>query len=270
MSIELFQHDFMIRAFIVGIATAAAAAVLGNFIVAARQAVVSDMLAHTALVGVGVGIFWNVSPSMLGFLAGLVAAVLLWWLTRKKQHAPEAISMLLLTGGLATALMFTHLNKNSPVSLDTYLFGSILTISTVEVYFFIAISMGVLATLFIFWKPLMTLVFDADFLRTQKRKMFFEILFMMLIALTVGLGLKVIGGLLIAALLIIPVLTAQLYSHSFSENVRYSVIIGVLGMTLGITSSFYIDIPASSGIVLSLVLMYVCTRCALFMRSHFR
>ena len=78
---------------------------LGNFIVAARQAVVSDMLAHVALVGVGLGIFWQLSPNFLALGTTIIGALLLWWLSRSQRQAPEAIAMLLLTGGLATALL---------------------------------------------------------------------------------------------------------------------------------------------------------------------
>jgi len=265
--LEIFDYDFMVRALAVGIFTAISTAVLGNFVVTARQAVMSDMLAHTALVGVGLGIFWQMSPTFLALGATVISALLLWWINRKKNQAPEAISMLLLTGGLATALLLAHLNKNNPIALDTYLFGSILTITPTEVYYFIGLNVLILITLVWLWKPFLTLVFDQDYLQTQKYKTFYEILFMVLIALIVGIGLKVIGGLLIGALLVIPVLIAQNFTHSFKANVQVSIIANVLGVCLGIISSFYLDIPASSGIVLSLILFYLLSKSRLLFKK---
>lgn len=255
--LEVFQYDFMNRALLVGFFTAISTAILGNFIVASRQAVVSDMLAHTALVGVGLGIFWQVSPTYLALLTTLISSVLLWWLSRQPNQAPEALSMLMLTGGLAIALLLAHLNKANPISLDPYLFGSILTVTPTEVIIFIALNLLVIATLLIFWRPFLTHVFDRDFRHSSRYQSVLEILFMLLIALIVGVGLKVIGGLLIGALLVIPVLIAQSFTHSFKHNVMISVLANLTAVCFGILSSFYLDIPVSSGIVLSLILLYI-------------
>lgn len=255
--LEVFDYDFMNRALTVGVFTAVSTAMLGNFVVTSRQAVVSDMLAHTALVGVGLGIFWQLSPTFLALISTIVAALLLWWLNQQKNQAPEALAMLLLTGGLATALLLTHLNKNNPVALDTYLFGSILTITPTEARLFIGLNLIIIATLILGWKKYLTLVFDPDFSQTQGAKTLYQITFMLLIALIVGIGLKVIGGLLIGALLVIPVLSAQTLSHGFKQNVLYSVIINTLAVISGIIISFYLDVPSSSSIVLTLIVFYI-------------
>lgn len=258
--LDALQHDFMISALVVGFFTAISTAMLGNFVVTARQAIVSDMLAHTALVGVGLGIFWQISPTHLALVTTIIAALLLWWLSRQKNQAPEAISMLLLTGGLATALLLTHLNKDNPISLDTYLFGSIITITPSEIWSFVILNLLIIVTLVLFWRPFLTLVFDRDFLQTRRYNEFYEILFMVLLALVVGIGLKVIGGLLIGALLVIPVLTAQSFSQSFTQSVLVSVLINIVAVGGGLMASLYLDIPASSAIVLNLIGLYIVAK----------
>jgi len=258
--LEVFQYEFMNRAFLVGIFTAVCTAMLGNFVVTARQSVVSDMLAHTALVGVGLGIFFKVSPTYFAMLSTIAAALLLWWLSRKKDQAPEAISMLLLTGGLATALLLAHLQKDNPIALSTYLFGSILTVTDDELWVFVCLSLLIVAILIFFWRQFLTLVFDHDFLKTQPNAVFYEILFMLLVALVVAIGLKVIGGLLIGALLVIPVLIAQSFGKSFKQNVIFSIIVNMISIICGIFASFFLDVPASSGIVLSLILLYILVK----------
>lgn len=258
---NLFTHDFIIRALIVGVFTAISTAMLGNFVVASRQSVISDMLAHTALAGVGIGIFWHVSPTLLAFIVTILASFLLWYFSRSSKNAPEAISMLLLSGGLAIALLFAHIAKDNPISLDTYLFGSILTITQQELYFFLGVNVFVILFLIIFWQPLLTLVFDKEFFQIKTRfSSALEISFMFLIAAIVGIGMKIIGGLLIGAMLIIPVLTAQMFSRNFLQNISRSVVVNVLGVILGILSSFYFDIPTSSGIVLGLIFFFLCSR----------
>lgn len=260
MTFEFLQHGFMIKALIVGVFTAVATAVLGNFVVAARQSMVSDMLAHMALAGVGLGIFWQVSPGLMAFVVTVLAGISLWWLSRDQRQAPEAVAMLLLTGGLAVARLLAHLNKNNPILLDNYLFGSILTVTDDEVYLFGGLALVVVLVLIILWRPFLTLVFDRDFLQTQRNRVVFELMLMVLIALVVGIGLRVVGGLLIGAMLVIPVLTSQVFTKSFRGNVIGSVVVNVLGVFFGILSSFYLDVPASSGIVLSLIGVFLVGR----------
>jgi zinc transport system permease protein len=250
----------MIRALLVGFFTAISTATLGNFVVTARQAVVSDMLAHTALAGVGIGIALQVSPTYVSLVTTIVAGIVLWWLSRNHNQAPEALSMLLLTGGLALALLLAHINRDNPISLETYLFGSILTVTPSEMITFIALNSIVIIVLAICWRPFLTYVFDRDYSQTLAHTTIYEILFIVLISLVVGIGLKIIGGLLIGALLVIPVLIAQTFTSSFTHNVLYSVLFNVLAVVVGIISSFYIDIPVSSGIVLSLITLYILTK----------
>lgn len=255
--LEIFSYDFMINALIAGFLTAISTGLLGNFVVASRQAIISDMLAHTALVGVGIGIFAGISPSFLGFVSTIIFAVILWWLSRKRNQPPEAISMVLLTGGLALALLFTHLNRNNPISFETYLFGSILTISKQELLIFSVLNIFIIGVLTTFWKTFMTLVFDKDFLETRKKTVFWELLLIIIIGLIVGIGLKVIGGLLIGGLLVIPVLFAQVFSRNFFQNTLISVITNVICMITGIIGSFYLDIPTSSSIILCLIICFL-------------
>ncbi|MCK5460585.1 metal ABC transporter permease [Candidatus Gracilibacteria bacterium] len=251
----------MIRALLAGIFTAISTAILGNFVVASRQSIISDMLSHTALAGVGLGIFLHLSPTLFAFIVTFLTSFLLWYLTRSHKSAPEAISMMLLSGGLALALLFSHAAKDNPISLETYLFGSILTITQNELYFFIIVNLFIIGFITFFWRQLLTLVFDKDFFKTKNpHAAILEISFMLLIASIVGIGMKIIGGLLIGAMLVIPVLTAQTFSRNFFQNVVWSIIINIFGVILGIFSSFYFDIPTSSGIVLSLIFFFLCSR----------
>lgn len=258
--LELFHYDFMLRALVVGVVVAITAAIVGNFLVAARQSVMSDMLAHTSLAGVGLGMFLHVVPSFLAAVVAVGASVVLWFLTKRSNRAPDAVAMLLLAGGLAVALLFAHAAKDNPISFESFLFGSILTISQQETYFFIGVCVAIIALMLVLWRRFVMLVFDAEFARVQSRYAgFFEVLLMMITGLLVALALKVIGGLLVGALLVIPVLAAQNIARSFRSNVLWSVLIGVIGVVVGIVSSFYADIPASSGIVLSLIGLFCVT-----------
>lgn len=255
---EIFAYDFVMRAFFVGTMTAIAAAIVGNFIVAARQSIISDMLAHASLGGVGIGLLLDVSPIVSASFAAIFFSFLLWYMKQKRSRAPEALSMLLLTGGLAVALLCAHIVKDNSISFDTYLFGSILTVGSGEIVYYACAIMIICAVMSVLWRPLLVHVFDPQFARVHSPvARVSEVIFMIMIGILVALSLKVIGGLLIGALFVIPVLCAQNHAQSFRSNVYYSMGYGIMGVWVGIIISFYWDVPTSSGIVLSLIALFI-------------
>ncbi|HIQ57116.1 TPA: metal ABC transporter permease [Candidatus Gracilibacteria bacterium] len=255
---EIFTYDFMLRAFIIGGLSAILTSFLGNFLVASRQSMISDMLAHSSLAGVGMGIFFHISPYFTAMVISIIASSLLFFLTRGKKNPPEAISMMLLTGGVALALLFSHLAKDNPVSLETFLFGSILTTTTQEIYIFSGIFAGGILFILFFWKRLIGIFFNKDFTHSQyKNSWILEWIFFVLLGVVVAFSLKTIGALLIGALLVIPVLTAQIFAKRFMSSILLSMIINLLGVCGGIMISFYADIPSSSSVVLTLIVLFL-------------
>lgn len=250
----------MVSALLIGTMTAIAAAVLGNFVVAARQSVVSDVLAHTALAGVGLGLLWGAPPLVGAFATVLLTAGILWIVMRANMRSADAISMLLLTGGLAVALVAAHAAKNTALSFEMYLFGSILTMARADIVTYGIVTALIVVGCVTLWPHMVTVVFDPLYARTRVRyAAAVEMLFFVMIALLTAVGLRVIGGLLVGALLIIPAITAHHCANSFRVNTLLSVCYGMCGIWVGIIASFVWDIPASGGIVLTLVALYVIT-----------
>ena len=266
---DFLSHDFIRAALAVGTVTAVASAILGNFVVAARQSVASEVLAHTALAGVGLGILVGVQPIFGAFAVVAVTALLLWVLVRRNARAATAVAMLLLTGGLAVALLAAHAAKNATVSLDAFLFGSILTLARADVFVYSVVAAVIIAACVALWPSLITVVFDPLYARTRLRHATaVEIVFFLMIAAITAVGLRVIGGLLIGALLVIPVLAAQQYTTSFRANVYASIFYGVAGVWIGIIASFYWDVPTASGIVLALIALFATTALAVALHTH--
>lgn len=255
---EIFEYDFMIKAFIIGLFSAIITSLFGNFLVASRQSMISDMIAHSSLAGVGIGIFFHISPYSIATITSIISSSILFYFNNKKKTPPEAISMMILTGGVAIAILFSHLSKNNPLSLDSFLFGSILTTTTNEIYIlFIILILSILFILF-FWKRLIGIFFDKEFTKTKfKNSWAVEWIFFVLLGLIISFSLKTIGALLIGALLIIPVLTAQNFANRFIASIIYSLIINIFGVFIGIITSFYFDIPTSSAIVLTLITIFL-------------
>lgn len=256
---EIFQYDFMIRAFVIGGLSTILTSLLGNFLVASRQAMISDMLAHSSLAGVGMGIFFHISPHGMAMFISVVGSSLLFFLTRGRKYPPEAVSMMILTGGVALAIVFTHLAKDNPISLETFLFGSILTTTSEEIFLFSGIFVVGVLFILLFWKRLLGICFDTHFVQSQfKKSWIIEWFFFVLLGVVVAFSLKTIGALLVGALLVTPVLTAQLFSKSFLESVLWSMAINTFGVFIGIVLSFHFDVPTSGSVTLTLIAIFLC------------
>jgi zinc transport system permease protein len=258
---DFFQYEFIVRALLTGFVAAIGGAVLGNFLVAGRKAVVSDMLSHTALAGVGLGVFLGISPMLAAPGVAIMAAGLLFYFGSRQQAMPEAVSVLLLSGGIALAVLFVHLAENPATNLERYLFGSILTVSTTEAIRFTILNATILLLVMIFGNRLLSLTFDRDFFVSRFRyASLLESTFLAMVAVFVAFSLNIIGGLLITGLLVIPVLCAQRFAKSFWHSVIISACIGTIGVTGGIISSFWYDIPTTSAIILGLIAIFMFTQ----------
>ncbi|QQS60969.1 MAG: metal ABC transporter permease [Candidatus Moraniibacteriota bacterium] len=256
---DIIMLDFAQRAFFIGILAAFISGILGTYVVAGRYAIFSDMLAHTSLAGVGIGILFGFSPSLGGLGIALLSAFVLWFFMRDKQYTSDAVTMVLLSGGLALALVLSHFAKNNTISLETFLFGSVLTVRPEEVWYFLGASVCIGTFLLFFGSKLKTIVLDPSYAKSESRisTSLIELFFFLSVAIFVGFSLKIIGGLLIGALLVIAVVTAQSFCKSFFSVLLWSVFFNVLAVIIGIFLSFYLDIPTGPSIVLFLIFQWI-------------
>lgn len=251
---EIFTYTFVQSAFLAGTSAALLAGVLGPMVVSSRQSIASDMLAHVALAGIGFAAVFNFLPLFGAFTVLVASAVLLWWVITKEIYATDALSMLFLSGGLAVALALIHVAQNQAVSFESYLFGSILTVTQTELILMATLTIFALGIIAVFWYPLLSVVQTPAFrMPYSSRPQYMQLLFFILLALTVWVGLKTIGGLLIGALLVIPTLIARNYAHSFKMLTVLAVLTGLAGMYVGLLLALFIDIPPSSAIILTLI-----------------
>ena len=263
--LQYLEFEFIQFALIAGTITGIVCSYLGNFLVGQRQSLVPDMLSHTAIMGVALGLCLQVSPLWTAVIVCVLASVSLWFLSRGDRRPTEAISVLILTGSLALAFLLAHISVGQSINFESLLFGSILTITSSELLSLIAVQALVFLVLCKYYRVFQGIIFDLEYSKSQNRHTErFAFLFSIISALTIAVSIKVIGGLLITALLIIPVLAASNVSKSFFQNVIISGVFNVLAVWIGISSSYIFDIPSSSAIVLTLIMIFAIS--ALFRR----
>lgn len=247
---ELLTYTFVQHAFIGGIAMAVLVGILGPFVVQSRQAIASDMFAHVALAGIGGALLLGVGPWWGALPMLILVSTLIWWLMHTETYSPDAVAMFFLSGGLALALALVHLAEDTVFSFENYLFGSILTLTTQDLVAIIASLFLVSTVVWCFWYPLLGATQSPRyFVPFRRMPQLVQLLFFWLLAIVVWVGIKTIGGLLIGALLVIPVLTVRNWVRSFAQLVLLSTLTSVLSVFTGLCVALYVDVPPSSLII---------------------
>ena len=261
---ELFHFNFIQLAFLGGICVAILAGVLGPFVVQSKQAIASDMFAHLALAGIGVAVFFNLNPWWWPLPTLLITSTALWWLGKKNTYSPDSLSMFFLSGGLAIALAFVHKARSINFSFENYLFGSILTITTTDILVMLVSAFVVVSVVWKLWYPLLGATQQPQYLVPyNSRPSYVQLLFFCLLAISVWIGIKTVGGLLIGALLVIPTVSVRNWARSFRDLVFKSTIMSLISVLIGLTLAVYIDIPPSSmiiGVMITLFCIQEITR----------
>lgn len=244
--------DFLLLAVLCGAGVALVAGPLGAFMVWRRMAYFGDTLAHAALMGAAIGVMLEVQPLLAVLVSSLLLALLLVALQSQKQLANDTMLGILSHSTLALGLVFASLVADQRIDLWAILFGDLLTVTVSDIIVVYAVAAVVLTVLWCFWRQLIFATLDENLaqvegLATSKLRL----LLMSLIALVVALAMKVVGVLLITALLIIPAATSRRFSASPEAMAIGASALGVTAVLTGLSASFMWDVPAGPAIVLS-------------------
>lgn len=253
---DFFDYSFMTRALVAGMLIGAIAPLLGTFLVARRSSMLTDTLSHTALAGVGVGVLLGVSPVLGAILVSILAAAGIEKIVTRGKLSTEAVHALFLSGGLALAVTLISLS-NSAISFETYLFGSITTVTEQDIILLTILTIISFLGITAFWWPLVTLAFNEELAEASGQRIkLLKTGLGVLAALTVSVSLKIVGGLLIGALMVIPVLAALQMANSFKSTVVLAILFAEASVVIGLFLSYWLDTPSGSTIVLISILMF--------------
>lgn len=260
----LLSYEFMRRAFLAAIFIAGIAPMLGVFLVIRRQSLMADTLSHVSLAGVALGFFLNINPTLTTMIVVVVAAILLEYLRSMYRSYSEISIAILMAGGLALALVLMNLSGgNSATSIQSYLFGSIVTITNEQVWFLGGLFVIISILFFLFKRPMYVLTFDeatahVDGLPVRKMSMFFNVLTGVAIAVMIPIA----GALLISAIMVLPAAISMRLGKSFNTVIIISIVVGLIGMLTGLTSSYYLDLPPGATITLVFIGLFLLVNIA--------
>ena len=248
---SILQYDFMVRALLAALFTGLAAPAVGTYLVQRRLALMGDGIGHVAVTGVGLGLLTGQSPVLTAVIVTVLGATLLEVIRERGRTSGDVALALLFYGGIAGGVLVIGLAGGSAQTLQSYLFGSITTVSTTDVWTVIA-----LATLVIFLAlglapQLFAVCQDEDYAKVAGLPVrFYNLLTSVMAAITVTVAMRTVGLLLVSALMVVPVATAQQLTKGFKATILAAMGLGVLASLGGAVTSFYVDVAPGATIVL--------------------
>lgn len=247
---EIFSYSFMINAFFAGLMVSVLSSVLGTFVVTKRYSMLSDSLSHVALLGVAFGFLFSISTTWSALCIALVMAWVIEYLRHYHNLYSDSILAIFLSGSLSLAIIIVSLSGAFNTTLFDYLFGSILAVTEEDLVLIAFFSLITLVLLAHNYRKLVFIAFDEEVAQTSGinvKKLNF--LLVSLVAVTIGLSIKVVGALLIGALMVIPVVSALFFRRNFLQTTIIALIFSLLSVIIGLTLSFYVSVPSGATIV---------------------
>ncbi len=249
--LNLISYPFVLRAIFAGIVTAALLAFLGVFVVLRKMSFYSDGIAHASLAGVAAGILLSSQPLLWAMIVGIIFAILVFWLEKRTSVSVDAIIGVLFTASLALGVILINFKSGYQPDLISFLFGNILTIQYSDIWLILIVALitGIFMTVNYKKYLLLSLNKDLAYLSGINLSLF-QLLFYIALSVSVILGIKIVGVVLVSALVIIPVSIAKLFSVSAKSLVVWSIVLSEIIMLLGIVLSLMFNLPTGATIVL--------------------
>jgi zinc transport system permease protein len=248
--------DFLIRAVVAGLLLAVVAGPLGCFIVWRRMAYFGDTLSHSALLGIALGLLFDLNMQVAVVVACCGVALFLVTLEQSKSLATDTLLGILAHSALATGLVLLSFTSTQ-IDLQAYLFGDLLTVTSAELWSLFAGSVAALTLLLLNWNGLLSFTLQPELAQVEGLNTGrLRLVLMLVIAVVVAVAMKIVGVLLITSLLIIPAATARLFARSPEQMALGASLCGCLAVLGGITASWQWDTPTGPSIVVGAALLF--------------
>jgi zinc transport system permease protein len=255
---SFLDYDFMQRALIAAVLTGLAAPAVGTYLVQRRLALMGDGLGHVALTGVAVGLLTGWAPVWTSVAVAVLGALAIDVVRAQGRASADVALAMLFYGGIAGGVLITGLAGSTAATLNTYLFGSITTVSADDLWVVAVLAVVVIALAVGLAPQLFAVCQDEEFARVSGLPVrLYSMLIAVMAAVTVTVAMRTVGLLLVSALMVVPVATAQQLTRSFRTTFALALALGVVPSLGGVVFSYYVDVAPGASIVVASLLGFV-------------
>ncbi|MCG8411676.1 MAG: metal ABC transporter permease [Bacteroidales bacterium] len=261
MIAELLEYKFIVNSILAGILASVSCGIIGTYIVTRRMVFLSGGITHASFGGIGIGYYLGFNPIIAAAIFGVFSALGIEFVSKRTNLREDSAIGIIWSLGMAVGIMFVFLTPGYAPNLMSYLFGSILTVSKLDIVLMTILCSILLVVFIVFFRVILLVAYDQEFARTHNIAVdVINYLLIGLVALTIVLNIKIVGIILVISLLTIPQAIANLFTKQFRYIIMLSILIGLIGSFLGLIVSYQINIPSGASIIFSLVMIFLIAK----------
>ena len=250
---DILQYEFMQRAFIAALLVSVACGIVGTYVVIKRIVSLSGAISHAAFGGIGLGYFLGLNPILAAIPFSIVSAIGIGAIHEKVKISEDTAIGIIWSVGMAIGILFINLTPGYAPDLFSYLFGSILTVSNSDIIIMIILDILIIGIVYLFQREFLSIAFDEEYSKVLGiPSELIYILLLSLVALSVVVLIKVVGVILVIALLTIPAAITKQYTSNLKRLMFMSTVVGMVFTSLGLLLSYIFNLSSGATIVLVL------------------
>ena len=258
---EILSYSFFQNALLGVLFVSIAAGIIGTYVVSRRMVFITGGITHACFGGLGLGFFLGINPIAMAAVFAIAAATGVEWMSTRQNVRQDSAIGVIWALGMALGTLFIFLSPGYVPELTSFLFGNVLTITSTDIILFAAYLVVLLAFFAVFYPQILLCAFDPDFAATRRlRVSAINLAMTIMIAICIVLTIRLIGIMLLMSLLTMPQMIAEMFTNRFHHMMIISSLVSIACSVLGIFCSYWIAVPASATIVLTLVAAYAMAR----------
>ena len=259
--IELLNYSFFQNAMGAAILASISCGIIGTYIVARRIVFISGGITHASFGGIGIAWFLGLNPILGATVFGVLSALGIEWVSKKTDVRQDSVIGILWALGMALGIIFIYMTPGYAPNLLSYLFGSILTVSSLDLYLLSALCVLTILVFAFMMRPIIYMAFDEDYAQTHDTPVqFLNYLMIALVALAIVLNIRVVGIILVISFLTIPQTIANMFTQDFRKMIFGSIGFGILGSLLGLFMAYKLNVPSGATIIFSFVILFIIAK----------
>jgi len=254
---DFLSYQFLQNAFFASLLASIACGIIGVIIVEKKLVMMSGGISHTSFGGIGLGYLLGIEPLIGGLIFSILAALGVLKIKKKTKTSEDTLLGMMWATGMALGIVFISIRSGYPPDMTSYLFGDILTVSSVDLLFMLVLNVILVAVVFSFFEYWKAYLFDEELLRVLSYNVErFEVVLHLLIAISIVVLIKAVGIILVIAMLTIPASIAKMYVKELKKLIFFACLLGLFHFLLGLVISYYINISSGATIILVSTVSY--------------
>ncbi|MFO7978834.1 MAG: metal ABC transporter permease [Bacteroidales bacterium] len=264
---SIFEYAFFRNAMAAALLTSIMAAMVGTYVVSRKIVFISGGITHASFGGIGMAYYFGLNPLLGAAVFAVFSAVGIEWISQKGKIREDSAIAILWSLGMALGIIFVFLTPGYAPNLMSFLFGSILSVGTLELYLLLAFTLLIALFFALFFRPMLHSAFDPEFSRIMGVPVtFFRYAMSVIIGLAIVISIRSVGIILVLSLFTIPQITSMLFTRDFARIIPLAALFAAVGSMVGLFGAYYFDIPSGAAIIFFLTLQYLLMRLILWKR----